>query len=96
VRLWAGLGYYARARNLQRAAAAIVREHGGTLPSDEAALAALPGVGRYTVGALRSIAFRQRAAIVDGNVRRVLSRITASEALPDADAWRLAGELARA
>ncbi len=93
LRLWAGLGYYARARNLRRAAAAVVREHGGVLPRDEASLAALPGVGRYTVGALRSIAFREPAAIVDGNVRRVLSRITATETLPDADAWRLAGEL---
>jgi len=93
LRLWAGLGYYARARNLHRAAETIVREHGGQLPSDADALAALPGVGRYTVGALRSIAFKQSAAIVDGNVRRVLSRLFAAADLPDADAWRLAGEL---
>ena len=93
LRLWAGLGYYARARNLRRAAQIVVREHGGALPRDADALAALPGVGRYTAGALRSIAFKQPAAIVDGNVRRVLSRLCAAPRLPDADAWRLAGEL---
>jgi A/G-specific adenine glycosylase len=93
LRHWAGLGYYARARNLRRAAQAIAREHGGELPSDAEALASLPGVGRYTVGAVRSIAFKQPAAIVDGNVRRVLSRLFAEARLPDTDAWRLAGEL---
>ena len=75
LRLWAGLGYYARARNLQRAAAAVARDHGGELPREAEALASLPGVGRYTVGALRSIAFGERAALVDGNVRRVLARL---------------------
>lgn len=93
LRLWAGLGYYARARNLRRAAQAITRDHGGELPSDAESLASLPGVGRYTAGALRSIAFKQPAAIVDGNVRRVLSRLFAETDLPDTDAWRLAGEL---
>jgi len=93
LRLWAGLGYYARARNLHRAAQTVVREHGGTLPRGAEALAELPGVGRYTVGALRSIAFKEPAAIVDGNVRRVLSRLCALEQLPDTEAWRLAGEL---
>ncbi len=93
LRLWAGLGYYARARNLRRAAQIVVRDHGGALPRDATALAELPGVGRYTLGALRSIAFKEPAAIVDGNVRRVLSRLCAAKRLADTDAWRLAGEL---
>jgi A/G-specific adenine glycosylase len=93
LRLWAGLGYYARARNLRRAAQAVAREHGGELPRDAAALASLPGVGRYTVGALRSIAFGERAALVDGNVRRVLARLAGARALSDTDAWRLAEAL---
>jgi len=93
LRLWAGLGYYARARNLRRAAEAVAREHGGELPRDAQALASLPGVGRYTVGALRSIAFGERAALVDGNVRRVLSRLAGERALSDAAAWRLADAL---
>ncbi len=91
--LWAGLGYYARARNLQRAAASVVREHGGELPRDAESLAALPGVGRYTVGALRSIAFGEPAALVDGNVKRVLARIAGSRAPTDADIWTLAESL---
>jgi len=93
LRLWAGLGYYARARNRRRAAQLVVREHGGALPRTAEALAELPGVGRYTVGALRSIAFKEPAAIVDGNVRRVLSRLCAVASLADTAAWRLAGEL---
>jgi A/G-specific adenine glycosylase len=91
--LWAGLGYYARARNLRRAARQVVAEHAGELPSDAESLAALPGVGRYTVGALRSIAFGESAALVDGNVRRVLARLYARRELDDAGAWQLAEEL---
>jgi len=90
---WAGLGYYARARNLHRAAAAVVRDHGGELPREAAALAALPGIGRYTVGALRSIAFGERAAVVDGNVRRVLARLCGLSAPTDTELWRIAEEL---
>jgi len=90
---WAGLGYYARARNLHRAAAAVVRDHGGELPSSAEALAALPGVGRYTVGALRSIAFGERAALVDGNVRRVLARVCGLPAPRDTELWRIAESL---
>ncbi len=74
---WEGLGYYSRARNLQRAAAAVVREHGGVFPSEPAAVAALPGVGRYTAGAVLSFAYGQAAPIVDGNVARVLARLFA-------------------
>jgi len=90
---WAGLGYYARARNLKRAAEQMVREHAGRVPRSGDALEALPGVGRYTAGAVRSIAFGERAAIVDGNVRRVLSRWTAHDDLDDARLWDLAREL---
>jgi A/G-specific adenine glycosylase len=93
LRLWSGLGYYARARNLRRAAIQVVRDHGGRIPRDEAALARLPGVGRYTRGALRSIAFREPTAIVDGNIRRVLARLLAEPSLAEADQWRLARAL---
>jgi A/G-specific adenine glycosylase len=75
LRLWQGLGYYSRARNLHRAAKRVVEQHGGRLPDSVAALSALPGVGRYTAGAVASIAFDRRAPIVDGNVARVLCRI---------------------
>ena len=78
---WAGLGYYARARNLQKAARAVVDDHGGEFPHDFEAILALPGVGRYTAGAVASIAFGQRAPIVDANVARVLSRVLRSKAI---------------
>ncbi len=73
--LWAGLGYYARARNLLRAASAIVRKHHGRFPATPDELLSLPGIGRYTAGAILSIAFNQPEPIVDGNVRRVISRL---------------------
>ncbi len=72
---WAGLGYYSRARNLRRAAQAVVAEHGGVFPSSEDAVLALPGIGRYTAGAIRSIAFGEPAPLVDGNVVRVFARL---------------------
>ena len=72
---WAGLGYYSRARNLQAAARKVAREHGGRIPGEMDALLELPGVGRYTAGALASIAFDRPAPIVDGNVARVLARL---------------------
>jgi len=75
LRLWQGLGYYSRARNLHRAAQQIITNHGGQIPSDPAALRELPGIGRYTAGAIASIAFDRRAAILDGNVARVLCRV---------------------
>ena len=93
LREWSGLGYYARARNLKRAAEQIVRRHDGRLPSDADSLAALPGVGRYTAGALRSIAFEQRAAAVDGNVARVLARLLAEPRPTTRELWALAGDL---
>lgn len=72
--LWSGLGYYSRARNLHRAARLCVERHGGELPQDFAALAALPGIGRSTAGAILAQAWGLRHAILDGNVKRVLSR----------------------
>lgn len=73
--LWTGLGYYARARNLHRAAQQVVAQHGGEMPTDFAALHALPGIGRSTAGAILSLAGGQRHAILDGNVKRVLARV---------------------
>ena len=75
LRLWQGLGYYSRARNLQAAARKVVSDHGGALPRDRDALLKLPGIGRYTAGAIASIAFDLRAPILDGNVMRVLCRL---------------------
>lgn len=72
---WEGLGYYSRARNLQKAAQAIVAEHAGRFPLDYEAIRALPGIGDYTAGAVASIAFNQARPAVDGNVFRVLSRL---------------------
>ena len=77
MKLWQGLGYYSRARNLQKAARQIVAEFGGEFPSDYAAIRSLPGVGDYTAGAIASIAFGQNVPAVDGNVLRVVSRLTA-------------------
>jgi A/G-specific adenine glycosylase len=74
---WAGLGYYRRARHLHEAARAVVREHGGRVPAEPGAFASLPGVGRYTVGAVLSIGFGARLPVLDGNVARVLARWTA-------------------
>ena len=72
--LWAGLGYYARARNLHRAAQAVMAEHSGQFPDNSAALQSLPGIGRSTAAAIASFCFGERAAILDGNVKRVFSR----------------------
>jgi A/G-specific adenine glycosylase len=73
--LWAGLGYYSRARNLHTAARSIVEEFGGRLPDEPRALQSLPGIGRYTAGAIASIAFDRPEPVVDGNVARVLVRL---------------------
>jgi len=75
LRCWAGLGYYTRARNLQRAACLIVSNHAGNFPRTFGEIITLPGIGRYTAGAICSIAFNQPAPILDGNVTRVLTRI---------------------
>ena len=75
LRLWEGLGYYRRARQLHRAAIEIVKQHNGVFPSDRASLLALPGIGRYTAGAILSIAFGQREPILEANTIRLLSRL---------------------
>ncbi len=80
MKLWQGLGYYSRARNLQRAARAIAADHGGVFPCDYKSIRALPGVGDYTAGAISSIAFGLPEPAVDGNVLRVVSRVTGDAA----------------
>ena len=77
MKLWEGLGYYSRARNLHKTAKIVCEEYGGKFPSDEKSLRALPGIGDYTVGAIRSIAFGLPAPAVDGNVLRVCARLSA-------------------
>lgn len=76
MKLWEGLGYYNRAKNLQKTAKIIVEQYGGVFPSDAETLRSLPGIGEYTAGAISSISFEQKEPAVDGNVVRVLSRIT--------------------
>lgn len=80
--LWAGLGYYSRARNLHACAKLCVLHHAGTLPAQQAQLQALPGIGRSTAAAILAQAFEQKAAILDGNVKRVLARISATREWP--------------
>jgi A/G-specific adenine glycosylase len=97
-KLWEGLGYYTRVRNLQRAAKVIVKQHGSRLPSDFETLLALPGIGRYTAGAICSIAFDQPQPILDGNVMRVLTRSCGIAGDPrerktNARLWQLAQEM---
>ena len=77
LRLWSGLGYYSRARNLQQAAQQIVAKHNGAFPQQEEDVLALPGIGRYTASAILSIAFGAHHAVLDGNVARVLARLFA-------------------
>lgn len=79
LKLWEGLGYYSRARNLQKAAVLICREYGGKLPADYDKLLALPGIGDYTAGAIASMAFGIPVPAVDGNVMRVLARLTGDD-----------------
>jgi A/G-specific adenine glycosylase len=95
VALWAGLGYYARARNLHKAARLCVERHGGELPDDFERLAALPGIGRSTAGAILAQAHGQRFAILDGNVKRTLCRFHGIDGWPGSPAvekqlWELA------
>ena len=78
--LWSGLGYYSRARNLHRCAVQVMGLHGGTFPASAAVLQTLPGIGRSTAAAVASLCFGERVAILDGNVRRVLTRVLGFEA----------------
>jgi A/G-specific adenine glycosylase len=91
LRLWSGLGYYARARNLHTAARQIVKVHEGSLPDNAAALETLPGVGRSTAGAIAALAFGQPAAMLDANARRVLERYFGSK--KEKALWSLARDL---
>ena len=85
LRMWAGLGYYSRARNLHACAMAVLRDHGGAFPDTEQGLRALPGIGPYTAAAIAAIAFGRRTMPVDGNIERVVSRLFAvEEPLPQA------------
>jgi len=85
LRMWAGLGYYSRARNLHACAVCLVRDHGGVFPDTEASLRALPGIGPYTAAAIAAIAFNRPTMPVDGNIERVVSRLFAvDEPLPQA------------
>lgn len=101
LKLWEGLGYYSRARNLQKAARMIVEERSGVFPRDAASLLALPGIGRYTAGAIASIALDLPEPILDGNVMRVLTRLFALAGDPRAGTlnlrlWQLATDMVRA
>ena len=94
---WEGLGYYSRARNLHQAAQILIKEHNGLLPRDVLALMRLPGIGRYTAGAIASIAFGLDEPVLDGNVRRVMARVcNVSDPLRSAEGerklWRYAAE----
>ena len=96
--LWAGLGYYARARNLHRCAQAIVSDYQGVFPTSAETIATLPGIGRSTAAAISAFAFGQRAAILDGNVKRVLTRCFGIKGIPGSSEtektlWKLAESL---
>ena len=87
-KLWEGLGYYSRVRNLKKAAQMIMEQHGGVFPTDYETVLALPGIGAYTAGAICSIAFGQKKAAVDGNVLRVISRITENDTPIDSPVYK--------
>mgnify|MGYP003339812358 CR=1 FL=1 len=96
--LWSGLGYYSRARNLHRCAQAVVHEHGGRFPPDAQTLATLPGIGRSTAAAIAAFCHGERAAILDGNVKRVLARALGfgedlAQAASERRLWALAESL---
>jgi A/G-specific adenine glycosylase len=94
MKAWAGLGYYSRARNLKKCADAVASDHGGRFPDSEDGLRALPGIGEYTAAAIAAIAFGRPAAVVDGNVERVMTRLRAIE-LPLPEAKKAVREVLR-
>jgi A/G-specific adenine glycosylase len=95
LRLWSGLGYYGRARNLQKAAREIVAKHGGQFPAVENQILALPGIGSYTAAAILSIAYNKKRAVLDGNVARVLARLGAIRGdLREPERWRSLQQIA--
>ncbi len=101
LKLWEGLGYYTRVRNLQKAARDILERRAGQFPSETSEILALPGIGRYTVGAIASIAFGQAQPLLDGNVIRVLTRlhgirVNAKEKITSERLWSLATDLVQA
>ena len=89
---WSGLGYYRRARNLHAAAKVVVKEQAGEFPRTSAELRGLPGIGRYTAAAIASIAFGEAVAVVDGNVERVIARVTGRH-ISGEQLWRIAEDL---
>jgi A/G-specific adenine glycosylase len=96
--LWSGLGYYTRARNLHACAQAVVQNHGGAFPRDAQTLSTLPGIGRSTAAAIASLCFAERSAILDANVKRVLTRVLGFDddlalAASERKLWQLAGDL---
>jgi len=96
--MWSGLGYYARARNLHRCAQAVVADHGGEFPGSARGLAELPGIGRSTAAAIAAFCFGERVAILDGNVKRVLTRVLAydgdiAQAASEKALWAIASDL---
>lgn len=95
MRAWAGLGYYSRARNLKRCAERISVDHGGVFPSNEAALGGLPGIGPYTAAAIAAIAFDRPAAVVDGNIERVIARLERISMPPPRAKLRVRAAVAR-
>jgi len=92
---WSGLGYYRRARALHAAARVVVERHGGRVPDDPVALRALPGIGRYTAGAIASVAYGREEPVLDGNVRRLLSRFSATTGEHERELWDVSRELVR-
>jgi A/G-specific adenine glycosylase len=91
---WSGLGYYRRARALREGARAVVADHGGAIPDTVEGLLAIPGIGRYTAGAIASVAFGRAAPLVDGNVKRVFARWLAEPSPSPKRLWALAEEIA--
>ena len=96
--LWSGLGYYSRARNLHRCAIAVMEQHGGRFPASAAQLEQLPGIGRSTAAAIAAFCWDERAAILDGNVKRVLARVLAfgddlAQASAERALWKRAADL---